>query len=142
MIRVVADANVLISAALARDPKAPSALVFEAGLDGRVELVTSPALLAEVASVLGRPRLRRYLSLEEAQRFIANLAALTALTTDPPAPHPAVCRDPADDYLVALSRATGADAIVTGDLDLLSLSEPEPPVITPRMLADRLVGDP
>lgn len=54
MIRVVADANVLISAALARDPQAPSVLVFDAVLDDRVELVTSPALLAEVASVLGR----------------------------------------------------------------------------------------
>lgn len=141
MTRVVADANVLISAALARHPQAPSVLVFEAALVGRVELVTSPALLAEVASVLARPRLRRYLSIDEAQRFAAGLAALTALAADPPRPHPEVCRDPADDYLVALARATRADVIVSGDLDLLSLSESEPPVISPRMLVDRLQRD-
>jgi hypothetical protein len=41
VIRVLADANVLVSAALARDPEAPSVLVFEAALDGRIETLTS-----------------------------------------------------------------------------------------------------
>ncbi|HEU0316477.1 MAG TPA: PIN domain-containing protein [Solirubrobacteraceae bacterium] len=58
MLRVVADANVLISAALARSPEAPSVLTLDAALDGRVELITSPLLLREIASVLARPRLQ------------------------------------------------------------------------------------
>ncbi len=98
MLRVVADANVLISAALARSPQAPSV------------------------------------------RFITDLAAQTTLLTDPPGPHPAVCRDPRDDYLVALAVASGAEAIVTGDLDLLA-SDPDEvaiEVVTPRQLVDRL----
>lgn len=45
MLRVVADANVLISAALARSPKAPSVLTLDAALDRRLELITSPLLL-------------------------------------------------------------------------------------------------
>ncbi|MGA8364092.1 MAG: PIN domain-containing protein [Solirubrobacteraceae bacterium] len=45
MQRVVADANVLVSAALARSPQAPSVLTLDAALDGRIELVTSPLLL-------------------------------------------------------------------------------------------------
>lgn len=106
MIRVLADANVLISAGLARDPRAPSVRVFDAALDGRIELVGFPALLAEVASVLGRPRPRRYLSLQEAQRFVADLPAVTTVAADSRPPHPAVCRDAADDYLVPLARAT------------------------------------
>jgi putative PIN family toxin of toxin-antitoxin system len=142
VIRVLADANVLISAALARDPRTPSVLIFEAALDGRVGLVSSPGLLGEVASVLARPRLRRYLSLEEAQRFVAGLAALTTVTADPPAPHPAVCRDAADDYLVALSRMTDVDAIVSGDLDLLSIENLDPPALTPRDFLDRLRREP
>ena len=141
MIRVLADANVLVSAALSRDPRAPSVLVFDAALDGRIELITSPALLAEVASVLARPRLRRYLSIDEAERFVADLAGVTSLTADPPPPHPAVCRDPADDYLVALAYSANADAIVTGDLDLLSLEKPGLSVITPRELIERLERD-
>jgi predicted nucleic acid-binding protein len=59
MLRVVADANVLISAALARSPNAPSMQTLDAALDGRLELVTSPLLLRELASVLARPRLRK-----------------------------------------------------------------------------------
>jgi hypothetical protein len=49
MLRVVADANVLVSAALARSPQAPSVLTLDAALDGRIELVTSPLLLKEIA---------------------------------------------------------------------------------------------
>jgi predicted nucleic acid-binding protein len=57
MLRAVADANVLISAALARSPQAPSVLTLDAALDGRAELVTSPSLLREIVSVLSRPAL-------------------------------------------------------------------------------------
>jgi len=59
MLRVVADANVLISAALARSPQAPSVLTLDAALDGRIELVTSPLLLQEIAIVLARPHLQQ-----------------------------------------------------------------------------------
>ena len=140
MLRVVADANVLISAALARSPQAPSVLTLDAALDGRLELITSPLLLQEIASVLARPRLQKYISADEALRFITDLAAQTTLLTDPPGPHPAVCRDPRDDYLVALATASGAEAIVTGDLDLLAIdpSQLTIDVITARQLVDRL----
>ena len=138
MIRVVADANVLISAALARSPTAPSALVLDAALDGRIELVSSPSLLAEITSVLARERLRRYLSVDEAERFVADLASQTALSTDAPKPHPAICRDPADDYLIALALHAGAEAIVTGDRDLVEITDPPVAVLTPRALVERL----
>jgi len=139
-MRVVADANALVSAALARSPQAPSPLTLEAALDGRIELVTSPLLFQEIATVLARPRLQKHLSAEEALRFVTDLAAQTILTVDPSAPHPAVCRDPHDDYLVALATASGADAIVTGDLDLLAIdpSQLAVEIITPRQPVDRL----
>jgi uncharacterized protein len=139
-MRVVADANVLVSAALARSPDAPSVLTLDAALDGRIELVTSPALLQEIATVLARPRLQQYVSPADALRFVADLAAQAVLRSDPAGPHPAVCRDPNDDYLVALARARGADAIVTGDLDLLAIDPADIgiEIITPRQLVDRL----
>jgi uncharacterized protein len=56
---------------------------------------------------------------------------------DPP-PHPAVCRVPDDDYLVALARAARVDALVTGDRDLLVLEDIGAPVITPRALVEEL----
>ena len=69
--------------------------------------------------MLARQRLRKYVSADEATRFVADLAAQTTLLVDSPGPHPTVCRDPRDDYLVALAEASGAEAIITGDLDLL-----------------------
>ena len=140
MLRVVADANVLISAALARSPNAPSVLTLDAALDGRLELITSPLLLGEIASVLARPRLRKYLTTEQALRFLTDLAGQTTLLTDPPPPHPAVCRDPHDDYLVALATASHADAIITGDDDLHAIDRHQLAIdiLTPRQLVDRL----
>jgi putative PIN family toxin of toxin-antitoxin system len=140
MRRVVADANVLVSAAIARSPQAPSVLTLDAALDGRAELVTSPLLLREIRSVLARQRLRKYVSADEATRFVADLAAQTTLLVDSPVPHPTVCRDPRDDYLVALAEASGAEAIITGDLDLLAIDPGElaVEVITPRQFVEQL----
>jgi predicted nucleic acid-binding protein len=47
VIRVVADANVLVSAAITRDTSSPPAAILDAALDGLVELVTSPQLLLD-----------------------------------------------------------------------------------------------
>jgi hypothetical protein len=43
-MRVVADANVFVSAALGRSPEARSVRIINAGRDGRVGLVMSPGL--------------------------------------------------------------------------------------------------
>jgi uncharacterized protein len=122
-MRVVADANVLVSAALARSPQPPSVRIMEHVLDARVELAVSPALLAELAEVLGRPPIRRYVTADEAEEFVAYLSANALFVADPPDP-PRVCRDPDDDYLVALANFTGANILVTGDDDLLAI-EPD-----------------
>jgi putative PIN family toxin of toxin-antitoxin system len=139
MLRAVADANVLVSAAIARSPQAPSVLTLDAALDGRIELVTSPMLLREITSVLSRPRLRKYVSADEATRFVADLAAQTTLLVDQPDPPP-VCRDSRDDYLVALAKASGAEAIITGDLDLFAIDPGQLAVeiLTPRQFVGRL----
>jgi putative PIN family toxin of toxin-antitoxin system len=115
-------------------------LTLDAALDGRIELVTSPLLLQEIASALARARLQRYLSVEEATRSLADLAAQTVLLIDPEGPLPAVCRDPYDDYLVALATASGAEAIVIGDLDLLALDPGQLSfeILTPRELTYQL----
>ncbi len=76
--------------------------------------------------------MRRYLSIGEAERYVADLASQTVLVSDAPGPHPENCRDPADDYLLALATQVGATAIVTSDLDLLGLADPAVPILTPR----------
>jgi hypothetical protein len=43
LMRVVADANVFVSAALGRSPRAPSVRIINAAIEGRIEPVMSPA---------------------------------------------------------------------------------------------------
>ena len=51
-----------------------------------------------------------------------------------------MCRDPDDDYLVALATARHADAIVSGDPDLHAIDNKQLDIeiLTPRQLVDRL----
>ena len=137
---IVADANVLVSAALARSPDAPSARILDLAIDGQLTLITCPHLLAEVRDVLDRPRLAKYLTPEEAARFVADLTAQTRVVPDPGLLARAISRDPDDDYLIAIARTHHADAIVTGDDDLLTLTPDQTGVLilTPRQLISRL----
>lgn len=138
-MRVVADANVFVSAALGQSPQSPSVRIINAALDGRIELVMSPALLEEIADVLSRPRIRKRLSADDAQLFLADIASQVVMLADPADP-PSVCRDPDDDYLVALTLTAGAEVLVSGDGDLLAVERDRAgvEVLTPRHLIDRL----
>ena len=128
-MRVVLDANVFVSAAIR---SGSSHRIVQRWLrGGSFEVVMCPALLAEIDDVLtGRERLRRWIDLGLAERFVDTLRTLVDLVDDPDEVI-AATRDRDDDYLVALARAHCADFIVTGDRDLLEWADQQPPVITP-----------
>jgi putative PIN family toxin of toxin-antitoxin system len=128
-MRVVLDANVLISAAISRGP---SHRIVQAWLRHQpFDLVICDRLLGEVRNVLTeRPHLRRWVSLETAELYVTTLEATADVVPDP-SPGPALTRDPDDDYVVHLARAHDADLIVSGDSDLLEWHEQDPPVIPP-----------
>ena len=130
---VILDVNVFVSAALSS--KGPSAALVRALRDGSLEVVVSPQLLAELDDVLRRPRFRRFLTLDEVDELLRDLATLCRLEPDPE-PGAAVLRDKKDDYLVFLARAVGAECIVSGDADLTDASL-EPPALTPRHAIER-----
>lgn len=125
--RLVIDPGVLISAIIT--PVGPSADLLRAIRTDEVVLIASPKLLEELRVVLAREKFRRYLSQDEADEYADGLQLVCELIDDPSAP-PAVTRDPNDDYLVAIANAADADALISGDQDLLVL--PSPRVLTPR----------
>jgi putative PIN family toxin of toxin-antitoxin system len=134
-VRVVVDANVLVSAVISS--AGPPREVLTAWTQERFELVASPALLEELRDVLARPKLRRWVNEQVATAYLAGLGQDALLIADPP-PTPGLTADPDDDYLVALARAARADYLVSGDRHLLELTDPEPPVLTPRAFLDLL----
>ena len=130
---VILDVNVFVSAALSS--KGPSAMLVRALRDGALEVVVSPQLLAELDDVLRRPRFRRFVTLDEVDELLHDLATLCRLEPDPE-PGAPVLRDKKDDYLVFLARAIDAECIVSGDADLTDESF-EPPTLTPRQAIER-----
>lgn len=135
-MRVVLDANVLVSAAISRGP---SHRIVQTWLRHRpFELVICERLLGEVRSVLiERPRMRKWISLETAARYITTLTAVADVVPDP-ASGPALTRDPDDDYVIHLARVHDVDFIVSGDADLLEWHDQNPPVIPPAEFEVRL----
>lgn len=70
-MRVVLDANVLVSAVVAKG--APHRIVNRWLEADEFEVIICPALIAEVEDVLGRPKIRKRLSAELAARYLATL---------------------------------------------------------------------
>ena len=139
MPRVVLDTNVLVSALIT--PRGASAKIILELRDGAFELITSPALLAELQAVLRREKFRRYVTVDEVDAFLALLQVESTTIDDPKPSELPLTEDPGDEYLVALARAAGADALVTGDPDLLKLG-PRLPVRSPRAFLDSLTARP
>lgn len=135
MRRVVLDPNVLISALLT--PRGASAGIVLHLRAGAFELVTSPALLAELRAVLRRDKFRPYVSLEEAEEFVELIRRESTVVEDPEPPAVPLSEDPGDEYLIQLARAARADALVSGDPHLTRLRS-RIPVKSPREFLDSL----
>jgi len=139
-MRVVIDTNLLVSYLISHRP--PIADLIDTHL-ARSDfiLLTSPFLLEELERVLQYPRLHRYYDAETRLRFVALVAALAELI-DPPDEIPSISRDPADDHVIACAVAGQADAIVSGDRDLLDLaSVGRIPIFSARQFLARLPGE-
>lgn len=100
-MRVVLDANVLVSAVIST--AGPPREIVGAWVDGRFELLASPALLEELRDVLDRPSFRRWVSAATAAEFIVGIGEDAVLVDDPPAQQ-GLTADPDDDYLITLAR--------------------------------------
>lgn len=127
-MRIVFDANDLVSAAIAPGPS--HRVVQAVTLSREHDVIVCPALFEEVEDVLSRPRLLKRVGHDQARRYVGDLRILTTRVPDPidVGTH---TRAPDDDYLVALAREHSADYIVTGDRDRLEWLEQRPPVVTP-----------
>lgn len=133
--RVVIDPNVFISATIT--PNGSLGPIISLIDDGTLVPVVTQHLVDEVVDVLGRPKLSKYVMPGAGAAFedqMHRLGQWHAEIDDPPA----VTRDPKDDYLVAVARAAGADAITSGDDDLHAAPDLGVEVLTPRELLTRL----
>ena len=139
MVRALLDANVLVSAAIR--PSGPPGQIIAALLTQSFDLILSPGIIEEVQIALTLPKIRKYLrEPQEAARWLADIVALADLVQDT-GNITGVCRDPADDVVLAAAVEGRADKIVTGDDDLLVLGDFEGiTIVTPRGFLDTITG--
>lgn len=133
-MRAVVDVNLLVSGVLSA--KGRPAEILRASRDGHFELVVSEELLAELQRTLAYPKLRKRIPAEKAASFINWVRDHGTVAEDPTSPPAVSSRDPDDDYLLALAISRSA-YLVTGDNDLLVLSD-DLPILTPAQFAIKL----
>ena len=128
VIRVVVDLNIVVSALLGSSSCRAVVLAIEREL---VTPVASVRLLNELREVLGRPRFQAAISVAAIHETLAILEDNALLVA--PRHRISVARDPDDDHLLEIALEASADAIVTGDKDLLVLDPFKGiPILAPR----------
>ncbi|MBX2981764.1 MAG: putative toxin-antitoxin system toxin component, PIN family [Flavobacteriales bacterium] len=103
-VRLVVDINVLVSSLMHGELSGFSPVLA----DPRFQVFTSNEQLAELLDVVERPKFRKYFPLSEAREFFADFCLITEVVLVR-APLLPVCRDPKDDYLLALAKAAKAE---------------------------------
>lgn len=136
MVRAVVDPNVFVSAQISS--LGHPARIARVADNGVFELIVSDRLLSELHDVLMRPRFRRHMTEGEVEDLIANLREKGISATEGEVER-AIPDDPKDDYLVALTRASGAEYLVSGDPHLAGAKNKVPvTVLTPRQFSELL----
>ena len=117
--RLLLDTNVVVGALLWSGP--PLALMQQAVEEG-IELVTSPALMAELAHTLSYPKFTKRLALLQIDVPALMRRYQSVVTLVEPVDVPRVVpNDADDDHVIAAAVAAQAELIVTGDRHLLRL---------------------
>jgi uncharacterized protein len=138
-VRAVIDTNVLVSGLIWHGT--PNVLI-EQIRTGALTLVSSPALIAELAEVVARAKFRAVLTRSgtDPDRMLTEVRLLAEIVVPFPMPGP-VARDPDDDAVLALAAAAQPELIISGDRDLLSLgTHAGIPIVTPADALARIIG--
>jgi len=112
-VKVFCDTNVLVAAFISRGLCAD----LVRGILAHEELVTSVLVLEELARVLHE----KLNAPDELVRLSADLLRRQTVVERPEAPWPGAIEDPDDAWVLASALEGGADVLVTGDRDLLTL---------------------
>lgn len=128
MKRLVVDASTLVSGVASRPGGGAPWLILEALLDHDFEAIVCPKLIKEFRGGLDNRYFQERFDPDDLAEIVANVENSAVEHENPTKVEP-VLRDPDDDYLVALAREVSAEAIVTGDRDLLDHAGLQPPAI-------------
>jgi putative PIN family toxin of toxin-antitoxin system len=134
--RLVIDSNVWIAALIS--PAGTARQLVDTVLDHDIDILMSESTFTELVSRLDRPKFDRYREPESWNSFLTALVEL-ALWHEDAGMATGASRDVDDDEFLALAVTGQADAIISGDRDLLDLVSYEGiPILTPAQFLQHL----
>lgn len=114
-MRIILDTNLWISFLISSQYDRFDELLAS----GKCTLLFSNTLLEEFVTVAGRPKMQKYITSKELENLLEVIDTVAEFVDV----HSTVrqCRDPKDNFLLALAVDGNADYLLTGDNDLLVL---------------------
>jgi putative PIN family toxin of toxin-antitoxin system len=116
-LKVVVDTNWWVSFAMNPLKSQLASLL----LDDTIDFIGSLELQEELFSVIDRPELSRFFkgnAINELHEIFSKAVSVKSVSSEV-----TVCRDPKDNFLLALCKDAHADFLITGDKDLLALQQ-------------------
>lgn len=113
--KVIIDTNLWISFLIGKELQNLKDLI----VDERIKLVTTDQLINELKLVTSKDKIKKYFEPEKVTDLIFLLDIISEKVKIKKVDQ--ICRDPKDDFLLALSKESKADFLITGDKDLLEI---------------------
>jgi len=114
--RVVIDTNLWISFLITKDFS-----IFDAQVDHTVQFILCEELIDEFLDVASRDKFKRYFSAEDVEQLLLELTRISIFVKV--TSEVSICRDPKDNFSLALALDSTATHLITGDKDLLILKQ-------------------
>ena len=121
--KVIIDTNIWISFLIGKELQNLKDLI----VNERIRLVTTDQLINELKLVTSKEKFRQYFEPEKVTDLISLLNIISEKVRIKKIEQ--ICRDPKDDFLLALSKVSKADFLITGDKDLLEIKRYDRTVI-------------
>jgi putative PIN family toxin of toxin-antitoxin system len=114
--RVVIDTNLWISFLITKNFS-----IFDAEVDHTLQFILCEELIDEFLDVANRNKFKRYFSAEDVEQLLLELTRISIFVKV--TSEVSICRDPKDNFLLALALDSTATHLITGDKDLLILKQ-------------------
>ena len=117
MYKVIIDSNIWVSFMIGKNLRS----LLQYIRNEQITIITCKEQLQELSEAFGKPKLQKYFKASQIATFFSFLKGVSRIV--PITSIAPLCRDPKDDYLLALSIASDAHFLVTGDKDLLEMQK-------------------
>ncbi|MEB3311993.1 MAG: putative toxin-antitoxin system toxin component, PIN family [Snowella sp.] len=124
MYKVIIDTNIWVSFLIGKQFDQLKELL----INQTIQPIYSQQLLDELYEVTQRPKLQKYFRKDKTDSLIEFLKEIGELIQTKS--EISICRDPKDNYLLALAQDSDANFLITGDQDLLVLEKFSRTIIT------------